>query len=328
MASKLFPAHARSSANRGFWGPMENTYIGKLSLTRYLVGLFVLGLAACISDCSAARQIASATTGPASSPQFSHVILVVEENHSYNEVIGNPGMPYLNSLASSYGLATQYYADLHPSIPNYFMLTTGTTVTIDDAFTGTVSSDNVVNELTAAGKSWKSYAESLPSPGYLGGDVYPYLKHHNPFAYFTAVTQHPTQAANLVPFTQFSADLTAGKVPNFSFVTPNVLDDAHDGTLTQADDWLKTNIAPLINSPQFQTDGLLIITFDEGDNSDFAHGGGHVATVVVSPKAKRKYQSTTYYEHSSVLREVLESLGASNFPGASAVSPDMGEFFQ
>src|SRR5713101_8900703 len=116
-------------------------------------------------------------------PQFGHVFLVVEENHSYSEVIGNAAMPYLNSLASQYGLATQYYANTHPSLGNYFMLTTGQIITNNDNFTGTVPADNVVRHLLAAGKTWKVYAESLPSVGYLGGDTGLYVKHHNPFAY-------------------------------------------------------------------------------------------------------------------------------------------------
>ena len=158
----------------------------------------------------------------------SHVILVVEENHSYSQVIGNAAMPYLNGLASQYGLATQYYGDIHPSIGNYFMLTTGQIETIDDTFQGTVSDDNLVRELVKANKTWRSYAESLPSPGYVGDDVYPYLKHHNPFAYFSDVVG-TSQANNVVPFSDFSADLNSGSLPDFSFVVPNALNDAHDG---------------------------------------------------------------------------------------------------
>src|SRR5437660_3080429 len=96
-------------------------------------------------------------------------------------------MPYLNSLASKYGLATQYFANTHPSIGNYFMLTTGQIITNDDGFSGTVSADNMVRHFLSAGKTWKSYAESLPSVGYSGGDAYPYVKRHNPFSYFTDV---------------------------------------------------------------------------------------------------------------------------------------------
>src|SRR5215831_6236444 len=108
---------------------------------------------------------------PADFPAFSNVFLVVEENHSYSEVIGSSSMPYLNSLASQYGLATQYFANAHPSIPNYLVLTTGLVETVDDNFAGTISDDNVVRELTNAGKSWRAYEESIPSTGYLGNDV-------------------------------------------------------------------------------------------------------------------------------------------------------------
>ena len=108
------------------------------------------------------------TPVPAGQPTFSHVVLLVEENHSYSEVIGNSSMPYFNSLASKYGLATQYFANAHPSLPNYLVLTTGQMETLSDNFSGTISDDNVVRELSKTGKSWKAYIESLPSPGYLG----------------------------------------------------------------------------------------------------------------------------------------------------------------
>lgn len=277
--------------------------------------------------CGGAAQIGSSTSaGP--KMQFGHVFLLVEENHSYSEVIGNTSMPYLNSLASGYGLATQYYANLHPSIADYFMLTTGQPVTLDDTYTGVVSADNLVRDLNASQKTWKSYAESLPQVGYTGGDVLPYMKHHNPFVYLSDVLQQPAQLNNVVPFTEFSADLSAGHLPNFSFLVPNILNDGHTGSLAQADAWLQTNIAPLISSAQFQQDGLLIITFDEGDISDLANGGGHVATVVVSSKSKRKFQSTTLYQHQSTLRTVLQALGVTDFPGASGIAPAMNEFFQ
>ena len=133
--------------------------------------------------------------------------MVVEENHSYSEVVGNSAMPYLNSLASQYGLATQYFANTHPSIGNYFMLTTGQLVTNDDGFTGTVGVDNIVRDLIAAGKTWKSYAESIPSTGYTGGDSYPYAKRHNPFSYFTDVVNSSAQVNNLVSLSQFGSDL-------------------------------------------------------------------------------------------------------------------------
>ena len=264
--------------------------------------------------------------GGASQPAFGHVFLLVEENHGFTSVIGNADMPYINSLASQYGLATQYFANTHPSIGNYFMLTAGKIETNDDSFSGVISDDNLVHELNSAGVSWKSYAESLPQAGYTGGNSGSYLQRHNPFSFFSDVVNDSAQAAKLVPFSQFAGDLAAGSLPSFTYIVPNVQDDAHDGTLAQADQWLQQNIQPLLASSLFQKDGLLILTWDEAEDSDTSHGGGRVATLVISPKAKAGFQSQTFYQHQSALRLILSSLGVTNFPGASASAPDMGEF--
>ena len=264
-------------------------------------------------------------TGPVTS--YGHVFLVVEENHSFSSVVGNTSMPYFNSLVSKYGLATQYFANTHPSIGNYFVLTTGVVVTNNESGSpAMVTADNIVRELLAAKKTWKSYAESLPSVGYLGGDVYPYAQHHNPFVFLQDAIV-PTQVNNIVPLTQLTTDLANNQLPNFSFILPNQLNNAHDGTLAQADTWLQQNIGPLIASPTFQRDGLLILTFDESDSSDLQNGGGHIATVVISAHAKKGFQSTTFYQHESTLREVLHALGVAKFPGNAASAPDMDEFF-
>ena len=251
----------------------------------------------------------------------------MEENHSYSEVIGNSAMPYLNGLASKFGLATQYYADAHPSIGNYFMITTGQIETIDDGFSGTINDDNIVRELVKANKTWHSYAENLPNVGYLGGDSFPYLKHHNPFTFFKDVIG-TSQASNIVPFSQFSSDLNSGNLPDFSFILPNALNDAHDGTLATADQWLNKNIDPLVNSPVFQSGGVLVIVFDESELLDLAHGGGHVAMVIVGPQIKPGVQSSTLFQHESTLRLALSTLGVNSFPGNAASAPDMGEFFK
>jgi acid phosphatase len=271
-------------------------------------------------------------------PSFSRVFVVVEENQSYSSVIGSASMPYLNTLAARYGLATNYFANTHPSIGNYFWLTTGQNITNDSNFTGTVSEDNIVRQLLAAGKSWKSYAESLPSVGYTGTDVYPYVKRHNPFAYLSDVLDSPAQTNSLVPFSQFAADLAGNQLPHYSFIIPNQYNNAHDcpasdpscanaAKLAAADNWLKTNIDPLIASPTFQQDGLLIILFDEADNTDSTNGGGKVAMLVISPKAKQGFQSTTFYQQESTLRLTAEGLGLTSFPGAAATAPSMVEFF-
>ncbi|MGE5056422.1 MAG: alkaline phosphatase family protein [Acidobacteriota bacterium] len=267
------------------------------------------------------------TSAPTTFPTFSHVFVVVEENHSFTDVIGNSSMPYLNSLASKYGLAKQYFANAHPSIPNYLMLTTGQMETLNDNFSGTIGDENVVRELVSAGKTWKTYQESIPAAGYLGGDASPYVRRHNPFSLLSDVQNNPAQAANIVPFTQFAPDLANNLLPNFSFIVPDVNNDAHDGTLATADSWLQSNMAPLIASSTFQSGGLLVILFDEGELSDFNHGGGQVAVVIVSSNSKPNFQSQTLYQHQSTLRLVLEALGVKKFPGQAATAPDMAEFF-
>jgi acid phosphatase len=261
---------------------------------------------------------------------FGHVLIVVEENANFGDVIANPALPYLNGLANQYGLATNYFANAHPSIPNYFELTTGQILTLIDASTPhdfPVSSQNVVRELLGSGKSWKSYAEDMPSVGYIGGDTGRYAVRHNPLAYLTDVQNDPAQVQNLVPFSQFATDLSATKLPDFSFIVPNLCSDAHDCSLATADTWLKTNIDPLIQSPLFQKDGLLIIVFDEANTLDLTSGGGHVAAIIVSPLAKRGYKSIAFYQHQSVLRLTLEGLGVTKLPGDAATAPAMWEFF-
>jgi acid phosphatase len=279
--------------------------------------------------CGSSSKTARTVTVSGSSsaiPASSHVFVVVEENHSYSSVIGSASMPYLNSLANKYGLSTQYYANTHPSIGNYFMMTAGQIITKNDSMCSTVTQDNIVRHLLSAGKTWKAYAESLPSTGYTGCGVYPYVKRHNPLAYFSDVA-NSSEKYNLVPFTKFATDRANNTLPNFSFIVPNLLNDAHDGSLSTADSWLKTNIAPLIASATFQKDGILIIVFDESAGSDTQHGGGHVAAVVIGPKVKAGSKSTTLYQHQNMLKTVMKALGLSSFPGAASGATGMTDFF-
>jgi phosphatidylinositol-3-phosphatase len=287
----------------------------------------------------AATPSPSPSPTPATIPAADHVFLIVLENHAFSQVIGSPFMPYLNSLASQHSLATNYFANTHPSIGNYFMLTTGNIETNNDAFTGTVSSDSIPRAFAAAGKTWKAYMESLPSAGYTGGDVYPYFKHHNPFAYMTDVLGSSAETANLVPFAQLSSDLGAGTLPNFAFIAPNAEDDAHDcptgapacldsDKLTAADNWLKNNIDPLIKSLAL-ANSVFIVVFDE-DEFDVvsATGGGKVAWVMAGSHVKAGFKSTTSYQHQSTLRLVMDLLRVTDHPGNSATAPTMQEFFQ
>lgn len=303
-----------------------------------LVGLLMLAIQLGCAGVSSGTQTPPPVKNPTGVPVVAHVFVLVDENHSYGDVIGNSAMPYLNSLANRYALATQYYSNAHPSLPNYFMLTTGDLVTDTDSFSGTVTGDNVARAVTAAGKSWKIYAENLPNVGYTGGTVVPYDKNHNPFAYFSDVLHSSSQASNLVPFTQLATDMANGTLPDYAMIVPDMANDGHDcpnesspctdtETLANVDSWIQSNVGPLVTSSQFGN-SVLICTWDEAQDSDTTHGGGHVATILIGSLVKQGYQSTTLYQHQSTLRLTMELLGITDLPGAASSAPDMTEFFK
>lgn len=266
-------------------------------------------------------------------PASKHVVMVMEENQSYATVVGNTtDWPNLNAIIGKGALPINYYADTHPSIGNYFMLTTGQTLTNDDSSTEVWNVDNIARRMLAANVSFRIYAEGI-TQGYVGGDTGLYLIRHDPFAMLSDVAGNAQVAEQTIwPFTQFAADLAANNLPEFSYIVPDVDDDAHDGTPLEADSWLESNvISPLSNSTAFQAggDGILVVDFDESLDSDTAHGGGHVAPLFWGPQVKSSYQQTTatIYQHESMLLTVMDALGLSNPPGAAANASPMGEFF-
>src|SRR5579864_1437159 len=273
-------------------------------------------------------------------PPLGHVVVIALENHSYGDVVGNSAMPYYNSLISQGGLAQNFFANVHGSFPDYAMLTSGELITANGAGLPSdfpLSIDNVERELIAAGKTWKVYAEGLPSVGYLGGDTGLYVKRHNPFAYMSDNLNGSAQANNIVPFSQFATDVANNALPNFSFIVPNISDDAEDcpggGTgcsdstiLSTADQWLQANVPQILNNAAFQQDGVLILWWDEGNASDTAQGGGQVPVTLVGPTVKPGFRSTTFYRHEHVLRTIVEGLGLGH-PGASVYVGSMAEFF-
>jgi phosphatidylinositol-3-phosphatase len=266
-----------------------------------------------------------------------HLVIVIFENQNYSEVIGSPVMPFFNSFAQQNSLATQFYANVHPSIGNYFMMTTGQVVTEDDTFAGTFAGDNIASLLTAAGKTWKVYAESLPSTGYIGGDKNPYVKRHNPFAYFDTVINDPEQRKNIVDFSQFTSDVASNTLPNYSFVVPNNRSNGHDcpdGSRTCPNDerlrsienWFKSNFEPVLNNSSVISNTILVVTFDESAD-DNTNGGGLIPFILAGSNVKKAYTSTTLYQFPSLLRMSMEALGVtSNIPGAAASAPSMNEF--
>jgi acid phosphatase len=326
--------------------------LGQLKLAGALLAL----------GCLLARAQTPCKGNPASVPLVQHVFVVVEENQSYDDVIGNPDMPYLNQLAAHGGLARHYYANTHPSINNYFYLTTGRKGTSlpgvsADFFKGTVGGANIASILSSHGKTWKAYAEDLPSVGYVGNNQGLYAKRHNPFVYFNSVLNDKAPAGKnqrdqIVPFQQFTKDWQGGHLPNYSFIVPNLLDDAHTNprtrkgagcrdpeSLRQADHWLDQNLKPVVGTDSFRDDSLLIIVFDEacdqGNKADShmsvtqSHGGGgRIPVVLVGAGIPAEgCVSDTLFHHESVLRLSLKALGINEFPNSAASAPDMGEFF-
>jgi phosphatidylinositol-3-phosphatase len=303
-------------------------------------GLFTAPAAAASVTITATSVQDTAQSGSATiavqsqTPQTRHIVMVMEENTSYSAVVRNTSAwPNLNNLISNGALATNYYANSHPSIGNYFMLTTGQLLTTDDNSTKVWDVDNIARRMLAANVPFRIYAEGI-TQGYVGGNTGAYLIRHNPFAMLSDIASNPQVANQTIwPFTQFATDLANGTLPEFSFIVPNVIDDAHSGPPQVADLWLQTNVViPVSNSPAFAPggDGVLIVGFDEAATSDAAHGGGHVACVFWGPVAKTGYTQTssTLYQHQSMLRTVMDELSLPNPPGAAAAAPSMSEFLQ
>jgi len=282
-------------------------------------------------------------------PQSQHVYIVLEENHSFEGVDGH--MPYLNGLAAQNTLLVNSFANSHFSIPNYMRLTTGQFLTLNDGFQSTFDVDNIVRHLQAGGKTWTAYEEGIPNAGYTGFDLPMgcgsstnpciYVKHHDPFPYFTDVA-NSSEALNIVPFSQLATDIANNTLPNYAFITPSLQNDAHNGVLSVADSWLQSNIGPLLATAPFQPggDGLLIITWDEGLDTDCRPlatcpplpengGGGRIYTVIIGPQVKRGYQSPTTADHNSILRLMMQALGldSTGFPGAAATATNLSDVF-
>lgn len=265
-------------------------------------------------------------------PDFSHIFVIVMENREYGDVVGSSETPYLTRLADTYGLATQYYATSHPSLPNYLSLIGGDTFGIQSDCTDCfVNAPNLVDALEAGNKTWRAYMEDMPSPCFTG-DAYPYAQKHNPFIYFDDVRTNPQRCQNIVPLTQLQADMANGAIPDFVWITPNLCNDMHDCPATTGDNWLATWVPRILGSDAWKQGGALFITWDEGTSNDGCcqyAAGGHVATLVISPTGKPHYQSSTPYDHYSLLRTVTDAwrLTEPGHASASATSPLM-DFFQ
>lgn len=263
---------------------------------------------------------------PPQVPPFDHIFIVIMENHGYDEIIGSPDAPFINQLAARYGMATNYVSVAHPSLPNYLALTSGDTfgITTDCTDCFQQAPNLVVDRIAPSGRTWRAYMESMPAPGHLG-DAYPYMQKHDPFVYYDDLRTDPAQLANVVPFSQLAADLaTAATTPAFGWITPNMLNDMHDGTVAQGDAWLAGQIPVLLASPAWtQQRSLLVITWDEDDNAP----GNRVATLVIATGMPAGFRSAVPYNHYSLLRTIELSWDLTPLTVNDARATVMSDFF-
>jgi phosphatidylinositol-3-phosphatase len=262
------------------------------------------------------------TSGPpvtAARTTGSRVIVVVEENHSIGQIIGSPQAPFLNRLATKGVLLTSYFAIPHPSLLNYIAMVSGDTQGITSDCGGcNVDAPNLADQLESAGISWKAYMEDLPAPCSDAHRDGAYAKKHNPFMYFASIRDHPDRCAKVVSFDQLDADLQAGRLPRFAFVTPNQDHDMHgageggnDAALIgTADRWLESFYGKLASSSAWREDTRLVITWDEGARAGGRTGccgglatGGNVATIIAGPRVKPS-RDNAIYTHYSLLRSI------------------------
>lgn len=226
-------------------------------------------------------------------PTPSHVVVVIEENHSYSQIIGNSQAPYINTLASEGALFTQSYAVAHPSEPNYLALFSGSTQGVtSDTCPLIFRSGSLETELRAAGHTFAGYSEELPAVGSMVCTSLNYVRKYVPWTDFSAA-----KAADNLPLGDFpSADFA--KLPTVSFVIPDVMDDMHNGTIQQGDYWLQTHLLSYITWAR-NNNSLFILTFDEDNDAS----NNHVATIFVGPMVKPgKYSATM--NHYNVLRTI------------------------
>jgi phospholipase C len=251
------------------------------------------------------------------------------ENKYYSQIIGSSSAPYLNQLAKDCGLATNYFALDHPSLPNYIAMTSGDTwgITDDaDPSADAVSVPSIYSQVKARGKQWRDYEEDAPG-NCPSSDSYPYVVHHDPAPYYTSIASDCNNWDVPMGTTgggAFLDDLNANTLPAFAFVTPNMCNDMHDCSIATGDGWLKSWVPMILDSPGYKAGRTaLFITFDE-DNGSF---GNHVETLVVTPSTPAGARSSTYFDHYSLLKTTEQMLGITTFLGNAASATSMRSAF-
>lgn len=274
-------------------------------------------------------SVVACATVRATPPTYDHVVVVVEENHSFSEVIGSPDAPFLNSLASGGAVLTGMYGITHPSQPNYLHLFSGadqgqTSNAVPSAQPFTTS--NLGAALVAAGRTFTGYSESLPSVGYQGDSftanppLNEYVRKHNPWMNWITASptgnQLPTTSA--LPFTAFPSDYAT--LPTVSFVIPNEQHNMHDGSITAADAWLLSNLSGYATWAR-TNNSLLVVTWDEDSSGE----RNRIPTVLTGAGVRQGEVQGTWTLH-NLLRTIEDMYNAGHSGSAAAVQPIVGAF--
>jgi phosphatidylinositol-3-phosphatase len=271
----------------------------------------LLASAIVVTPALATANTASDGRGTAAAvPRPDHVVVVIEENHSFADVIGDTrNAPYLNGLAAQGASFSHSFAITHPSQPNYLALFSGSTQgVISDFCPHTFRGANLGQELVGAGLTFTGYSESMPSDGYTGCTSGSYARKHNPWVNFTNV---PASANRT--FAAFPADFTT--LPVLSIVVPNLRDDMHDGTVAQGDTWLRDHLDGYVQWAKTHN-SLLVVTWDEDDNG----AGNQVPTIFVGQQV-RPGSYAEQINHYGVLRTLEDAYGLPHAGASASAAP-------
>ena len=248
-----------------------------------------------------------------------HIAVLVMENEEYGDIIGSRATPYVNQLARRSALATSMYATTHPSLPNYLALTGGSSFGVtNDCTDCSVRATSLVDQFQRAGISWKAYMEDLPHPCFAGAGAAGYAKKHDPFMYYTRVAHHASWCGHVVALTELAADERGHALPRFIWITPNLCHDMHDCDPAAGDRFLARLLPTLLAS--LGPRGLLVLTWDEGSSDNGCcrlATGGHIATILSGPGARRGASLHTPVDQYSILQTIEDLLGLARLRGAS-----------
>lgn len=239
-------------------------------------------------------------TAADAAPPFRKVFIVVLENTAYDAALAQP---FLRDLAAGGALLTNFFAEAHPSFPNYVALTAGSTYGVTSLVTLDVP--HVGDLLESAGRTWKAYAEGYPGDCFLGASAGAYVRRHVPFLSFANVQTNPARCARVVDAAVLAEDIEGGTLPDYSLYIPDLNNDGHDTGVAFADQWLARTFGPRLLDPRF-TDGMLfVVTFDESPASSL----NHIYTALYGPGVVAGSTSAARLDHLSLLRTIEDTLG-------------------